>query len=437
VTRTPVQLAALASSAVPGLDPVGVQGTPATPEQDYEVAFVTDAQHRQWVVRSPLTAVAGAQMDSTVALLGLLARRLPFAVPAPRGFVAVPEGRVVVYPHITGRPVELAAIPPGPGLAAELGRTLAAIHNVDRAVFDEAGVPAYDAEAWRARRLADLDRGASTGHVPTTLLARWERELENVSLWRFAPTPLHGDITGEQVLATFEDELDAATGRVRGVTGWDDAKVADPAEDFAFVVTRCDPETVETVLEAYAHHRVDRPDVHLQRRARLAAEMRLLTRLLAAVGAGRRDLVRDCAAELRDLDERTVDEDAEELEAAQVRRQEDADAAEEDAVRESEALSAEVGDAHDDPATPGDDPNADPAGPDRSGSEDTTIIPPQELARLRDVRVGGADDGDRAAVDDGDAVPGEVPRADRDAADAAEAPHAAPPPGGDEDRPRA
>lgn len=396
MTRTPVQLAALASSAVPGLDPVEVRGALTSPEQGYEVAFVTDVQHRQWVVRAPLTPAAGAQMDSTVALLALLGRRLPFAVPAPRGFVAVPEGRAVVYPHIAGRPVELAAVPPGPGLAAELGRTLAAIHNVDRAVYDEAGVPVYDAEAWRRRRLADLDRGASTGHVPTAMLARWERELENVSLWRFAPTPVHGDITGEQVLATFEDELDAATGRIRGVTGWDDAKVADPAEDFALVVTRCDAATIETVLEAYANHRVERPDAHLQRRARLAAQLRLLTGLLAATAAGRRDLVRDRAAELRDLDEQMVDVDADELEAAQARAGEAARAA--DTYITAPVAVGDVGDVEHLPAVEAGEPVAD-----GSAVEDTTVIPPEELELLRAARI--ADDEQAQAGPESDEAP--------------------------------
>ena len=74
--------------------------------------------------------------------------------------------------------------------------------------------------------------------MPTALLVRWERQLEDVSLWRFAPTPTHGDLTGDQVLAVFDDEDDAATGRIRALTGWEDAKVADPADDFAALVVQ-------------------------------------------------------------------------------------------------------------------------------------------------------------------------------------------------------
>ena len=150
------------------------------------------------------------------------------------------------------------------------GRAIAALHNVDRQLFDEAGLPSYDADTYRTRRLSELDRAAATGHVPTGLLARWEAALEDVSMWRFAPTPTHGDLGGEQILAVFDDDEDASTGRVRAFTGWEDAKVADPADDFATLVTEASPEAVDSVLEAYAHARVDRPDQHLERRARLA-----------------------------------------------------------------------------------------------------------------------------------------------------------------------
>jgi aminoglycoside phosphotransferase (APT) family kinase protein len=311
VTRSALALAALASAAIPGLDPATVEAVESREGQQFELAFVQDTQHRRWVVRAPLTRAAGAQMDITVALLGLLARRLPFSVPTPKGFVALKEGgRAAVYPYLAGRPLELTHLPAGPGLAAEIGRAIAALHNVDRQLFDEAGLPSYDADTYRTRRLSELDRAAATGHVPTGLLARWETALEDVSLWRFAPTPTHGDLGGEQILAVFDDDEDAATGRVRAFTGWEDAKVADPADDFATLVTEASPEAVDSVLEAYAHARVDRPDPHLERRARLAGELRLVSALLAATARGQgadQGAVASCAARLRRLDEHAAD----------------------------------------------------------------------------------------------------------------------------------
>ena len=390
MSRKPAFLAALASSAVPGLDPVSVRAARTEPGRRHEVAFVTDSQHRTWVVRAPLTSAAGAQMDTTVALLALIGRRLPFSVPAPRGFVAVPEGRAVVYAHLVGRPIDLGSVPAGPGLAAEVGRAVAALHNIDRGVFDEAGLPVYEAEESRTRKLADLDRAAATGHVPTALLARWERALEDVSIWRFAPTPIHGDLTGDQVLVVFEGEDDASTGRVRGITGWDDAKVADPAEDFAALISECSPEAFESVLEAYAHSRVERPDRHLRRRARLVAELRLLGGLLSAVSSGDHDLITARAAELRDLDERIVDEsdESDESEVATAAR-----GAAEPAPAESAALVTSADDddtgagesGAGDPEDPSEDAEADHTQPVDAGrfTETTRVISTEELEQIR------------------------------------------------------
>jgi aminoglycoside phosphotransferase (APT) family kinase protein len=304
VDRTPAFLAALASAAVPGLDPVSVEALPSTPDQSFDVAFVQDAEHRRWVVRAPRTDVAGAEMDRTVSLLGLLGRRLPFAVPAPKGFVALSEGgRAAVYPYLPGHNLDYAELPAGPGIAAELGRAIAALHNTDPAVYEEAGLPSYDADAYRSRRLADLDRAAETGRVPTTLLTRWETALEDVSLWRFAPTATHGDLTGDQVLAVFTDDDDASTGKVRAVTGWEDAKVADPADDFAALVADAPPEAVETVLEAYSHTRVERPDANLLVRARLVAELGLLTSMMVALARKDAGAVEVLTTQLRRLDD--------------------------------------------------------------------------------------------------------------------------------------
>ena len=308
VTRTPAYLAAVASSAVPGLDAVAVRAARGAPGNRCDVGFVTDTQRRAWVVRVPTTSAIGAQLDTAADLLPLLNRRVPYSVPLPRGFLAVPEGRAVVYPYLHGRSVVLSEVIPGPGVAAEIGRAVAALHNVERAVFDEAGVPVYDAETCRTRHLGDLDRGAATGHVPTALLSRWERALEDVSAWRFAPTPVHADLSGGRFLVTFADDENPETASVRAVTGWEHAKVADPADDFAVLVAECSPETFESIVEAYSVARIERPDRHLRHRARLVSELRLLSQLLDAVHAAEPPLITRRAAELRALDERTANE---------------------------------------------------------------------------------------------------------------------------------
>ncbi|MGL5866578.1 MAG: phosphotransferase [Dermatophilaceae bacterium] len=302
--RTPAFLAALASAAVPGLNPISVEALAGAPGRRFDIAFIQDSELRRWVVRAPRTDVAGAEMDRSMALLPLLARRLSFAVPAPRGFVALAEGgRAAVYPYLPGDPLDFGALPAGPGVAVEVGRALAALHDTDPAVVEEAGLPGYHADAYRTRRLAELDRAAATGLVPAALLGRWETALEDVALWRFAAVPTHGSLSGDRVLVVFTDDADAASGRVHAVTGWEQAQLADPADDFAALVDEAAPDAVETVLEAYAHARVERPDPHLLTRARLAAELRWVTRLLVAVGRADPGATDAVLATLRHLDD--------------------------------------------------------------------------------------------------------------------------------------
>ena len=230
---------------MPGLDPTSVQRVRHSPDDLFDVAYLEDTQERRWVVKAPRTPVAGAMLEDVGEVSALLGHRLDLAIPIVRGHVRVPEGRAVVQPRLPGRPLDFAQLPGGLGLAGDVGRALAHIHNLEVALFEEAGRPAYDAEATRARRLVDLDRAAATGHVPTGLLARWEHSLEDVRLWRFLPTPVHGSFTGAHVLASFDDEDDAVRGRVSAILGWELAHVGDPAEDFADLAAQASPAALD------------------------------------------------------------------------------------------------------------------------------------------------------------------------------------------------
>src|SRR5690606_22626845 len=99
-------------------------------------------------------------------------------------------------------------------------------------------------------------------------------------------------LDGSSFLVAFSDDSDAASGRVVGLTGWERTQVADPAKDFARLVELANPRAVDSVFESYSLARSQRPDGYLLHRARLAAEMRLLTGLAAAVGAGDEAFVR-------------------------------------------------------------------------------------------------------------------------------------------------
>lgn len=262
-----------------------------------------DAAGKRWVVRSPVRSAAGAALEAEVALLERIveqvdAGHLPFAVPRPAGFAQLPEGgRAVVHAEVAGQPLRLDALVPGPGLAASLGRALAALHQLPVELIESVGLPIYDAAAYRERRLAEVDEAARTGKVPPTLLRRWEARLEDVALWRFQPTVVHGDLTAEHVLTD---------GRaITGLLGWGDAKVADPADDLAWLLVAAPQDVVESIMEAYQLARTELTDTHLTARALLAGELALARWLLHGVRSGDAEIVADAVQMLGELDEHT------------------------------------------------------------------------------------------------------------------------------------
>lgn len=300
--RSPLALAALATVAVPDLDAYDVR-TPLHGGSEFDVALVTDADSRHWVVRAPTNAAAGAALEAEVVLLDALATQvdagaLPFDVPRPAGFAHLPEGgRATVHQLVPGRPLRLETLTPGPGLSASLGRALGALHQLPTSVVEDAGRPVYDATAYRQRRQAEVDEAAKTGRVPAGLLRRWEARLEDVRLWRFQPTVVHGDLTASHVLVH--------DGDVSGILDWGDAMVADPADDLAWLLVAAPPDAVESILEAYLLRRTELTDPFLTERALLAGELALARWLLYGVRSGQRDVVDDAVAMLDDLDEAT------------------------------------------------------------------------------------------------------------------------------------
>lgn len=300
MVRSALALAALATTAVPGLDVVATR-PPQTATSDYQTTGLLDAGGRHWVIRAPLHPAAGAALEGEVALLANLVTevdegRLPFDVPRPVGFAALPEGgRAMVFRALVGRPLVLDRLTPGPGLSAELGRAIAAFHELDPAVVADAGLPVYDADSYRRRCLAEVDEAARTGRVPSLLLNRWEHALEDVALWRFRPTPVHGDLAPEHVLVS--------DGRISALLSLSEVHVGDPAEDLAWLLAAAPEDSLDAIEEAYSLARTEGADATLMDRALLVSELALARWLLHGVRHDEQPVVEDATAMLRALAE--------------------------------------------------------------------------------------------------------------------------------------
>ncbi|MFN8082594.1 MAG: phosphotransferase [Kineosporiaceae bacterium] len=293
--RSPLALAALACASVVGLEPVTVRDLDH-PDVDIDAALVVDTIDRQWVVRSPRSTAAGARMDAESKLVEVLFGWVSFGVPRVAGSAPLPEGgRALVYRAVGGAPLQPAMLTTVPTLASAVGRALATVHDLPTRLVADAGLPVYEAEEYRERRLAEVDRAAATGHVPPSLLSRWEKALEEAGAWRFVPAVVHGDLDG--------DTLRVEGTQLAGIIDWAQARVADPADDFAWLANAVDSSAFESVMATYTLRRRTTPDAALVRRARLAGELSLVRWLLHGTSTDDASVVDDAVGMLTALEE--------------------------------------------------------------------------------------------------------------------------------------
>ncbi|MFM9429642.1 phosphotransferase [Arthrobacter sp. MP_2.3] len=297
--RNPIELAAVATAAVPGLTPTAVSSAPDDPA-DFDSALLLDSEGKRWRVRSPRHAEASARLETEFLVLrafvpGIRAE-LPFLMPTVAGTVRQGPLTTFVYSHLAGstRSVEeLGAA--SPAVAREIGAAMAAIHDLPHSLVSNADLPSYTPNEFRQRRLNELDQAATTGKIPPLLLRRWEHALEDVSLWRFNPCVVHGDL--------HEDNLLVDGDRVTAVTGWTDLRIGDPADDMAWLVASNDQEFVDNVLAHYTSSRRDVPDAHLLRRAALSAEFALAQYLVKGIATGDHNMISEAESMLSALAE--------------------------------------------------------------------------------------------------------------------------------------
>jgi aminoglycoside phosphotransferase (APT) family kinase protein len=297
VRRKPIELAAVATAAVPGLTPTAVSSAADDPA-DFDSALLLDSEGKRWRVRSPRHAEASARLETEFLVLRAFApairAELPFLMPTVAGSVRLGTLSTFVYSHLAGSTRSVEELTAGPAaLAREVGTALAAIHDLPHSLVSNADLPSYTPNEFRQRRLNELDQAATTGKIPASLLRRWEHAMEDVSLWRFNPSVVHGDL--------HEDNLLVDGSRVTAVTGWTDLRIGDPADDFAWLVASNEQDFVDAVLVSYTDNRRDAPDQHLLRRAALSAEFALAQYLVKGIAAGDADMVAEAEGMLETL----------------------------------------------------------------------------------------------------------------------------------------
>jgi macrolide phosphotransferase len=292
MARTHLTLAALATSAVAGLDVVSAVRFGSGGNGDFDSAVLTDRDGRHWIIRVPRNDRAQAEQSADLLALRALSTgvrsRLPFAVAAFAGQTPFDGTRACVYEFVYGRKVPLGDI--DPGLAAGMGRAIASIHSLPTSFVADAGLPTHTSLDSLRSCITVLDRSAATGLVPSGLLARWEKATEEEQLWQFQPTVINGALTADSFLVS--------DGQVSGVLGWQDLRVGDPARDLFWVLGAADEQVSDAALEAYGRERgsIDRQVRH---RAMLYAELEIAKWLLHGTETRSTEIVDD-AVEMLD-----------------------------------------------------------------------------------------------------------------------------------------
>lgn len=299
MARSPLILAALAKAAVPNLNFTEVKGLSTGTNGAFETALLTATTGEHYVVRIATSQAAGAEQEVELRALKALGKpermRLPFKVTNLVGETKDEKGsRALVFEFVYGNQTDISTVEPDSALTVNIGKAIAAIHNLDAAIIENSHLASFEPAEIVRSRVAELDRFAATGKVPSVLLSRWEQALEDTSLFRFKPTVIHGGLNSETFL-TLDEE-------VSGILGWSTLRISDPAEDFAWILGAGIHELSESIIDVYrqSHYNVDDS---LRLRATLYSEFEFARWLMFGVTKKNQEIIDEAVLMLEGLAE--------------------------------------------------------------------------------------------------------------------------------------
>lgn len=298
MASTPLTLAALATSAVPGLHVLGARDHSAGGDGDY-TAVVVVTEDCELIVRVPRNAAAEARQSGELMGLAALAEgarsTLPFQVPETLGVTRAGETRAVVSTFLPGGRVSAESLEADALLLQPVAETIAAIHSLPPSLVLQSGLPMRSSEDIREQASRLVARTAATRLLPETVHTHWETVLRTAPLWDFAPTVVHGSLSADQLLVSDE--------RISGVLGWSELSVNDPAIDLSWLLA-AGPEVLDAVLTRYAVHRGVGQLRELRARAEFHHELEVARWLLHGVESHDDAIIEDGVAMLDRLVDR-------------------------------------------------------------------------------------------------------------------------------------
>lgn len=295
MARSHLTLAALATSAVAGLDVAQARAHSQRAHGRFDSALLIGRDGRRLIIRVPRSQSAETEQSADLVALRALTignrSRLPFDVPQFVGQAPASGTRAIVYELLPGDAFDADALTGHAGVAGSIGRSIAAIHGLPTAFVGTAGLPQQNASECRTSTIDVIDRAADTGYLPAAILRRWEQATDDDALWQFAPTVIHGTLSAESFLISDD--------AVSGVLGWAGLGVGDPARDLHWLLAARGP-AAEAALSAYSTARQG-SDPRITQRAMLYAEMELARWLLHGTATRNQAIVDDAVTMLDGL----------------------------------------------------------------------------------------------------------------------------------------
>lgn len=298
MASTPFTLAALATSAVPGLRVTGTRPHTSGSGGSFDSAVLSTDQG-DVIVRVPNEPSAEVQQSAEMLALAALedgARsRLPFRVAATLGVTRAGDSRAVVSTFLSGDPASLERIEIEAPLRQGVAEAIAAIHELPTSIVRSGGLPTRSSEDVRALANRLVRRAAETGMLPATVRDRWNEVLEAEVVWSFEPTVIHGALAADLFLVEGETPT--------GVLGWSELALGDPAADLGWLLV-ADPEVFASVLARYTAIRGVGGTQELTTRARFYHELEVAKWLLHGFESHNQEVVNDAVTMLDQLVDR-------------------------------------------------------------------------------------------------------------------------------------
>ncbi|WP_460944390.1 phosphotransferase [Okibacterium endophyticum] len=299
MARSHLTLAALATSAAPGLVVTG-SGVLGSPNGgDFDSALLRTAAGADVVVRVPAHERAASEQSIEIIALQAMTQgirsRLPFDVPAIMGQAPLETGRAVVYDYLPGYSVEAENIPAGDGAATSIGAAIAAVHSLPGSFVSDVGLPHLSAAQSREEARNVIDRASAARRLPAAVKKRWLDAVDDDTVWQFQPTVINGAVRSDSFLITDHE----AGPVVSGMLGWGSLQVGDPARDLHWLSGAED--AAQSVIDGYRSACTRHPDSHIVQRSLLHAELELARWLLHGIDTRDESVVEDAVVMLDGL----------------------------------------------------------------------------------------------------------------------------------------